>query len=325
MKSLELGHGQLGRMRPAQRRQQIHRIPDAVPGEQTPNERRGGHEDPAGDAAQQAGAGRMALGVAQVDHRRDDAEDELRDDEPGPFDPGPDRGVDGAQADKADRRPEQRHQQSAPSQRFGDVRQRGQQHSVHQAHDERHRGVNDNSRDQQNGIEAIELFGAQLSDAGHDHAGQQIERQPDAVSAGEPIGHGRQGHDEPAHQPAFDPGGKRMDFNRQPQAIAGQATAHPFDRGRRDGDRLRAQGGRDQRLVIMAAAGEQLGDPEAQASRQQQASDAGQRVAGGDARGEQRNAHGQHQGRGGRARHFDPLGRGVIVRLRIHILPVPAT
>ena len=56
------------------------------------------------------------------------------------------------------------------------------------------------------GVELLKLFQRQLAHAGHDHAGQQVDRIPDAVPGRQAPEDGRQRHQQSADEAASKPG-----------------------------------------------------------------------------------------------------------------------
>ena len=165
----------------------------------------------------------------------------------------------GAERDVAHGGPEQRHQQRAPGDRLANVRQRRHQHAVDQANDQRHDDVNDNAHHEQRRMELLQL--GRRSCCRRRAAPCRRADSPATRCRGRSraVDQRRQRHHQPADDAALDAGRDGMHLHRQPQAIAGHAAPQSFDFAGRRRDRLRAQRRLDERLVPVAAAGQQAG------------------------------------------------------------------
>ncbi len=206
-------------------------------------------------------------------------------------------------------RPQDGHQQTAPGNRPRDRRQRRQQHAVNEADDHRQDDVDDEGHEEPVGMEARQVRPL-LARAGQGHAGQKVDRCPEALTAEQPPEEGGDRHHQAADDAAPDPGRDGMDRFRQARPVSGHAGPQLLDLApfRRDGHRpsCRLNPG----LVKMTPTRQQRQNPDAQAGDQHQGPHHHEGQAQHRSGRQESHAQRQHQGSDRRPRHLDGVRPG---------------
>ena len=189
-------------------RQQVDRIPDAVAAQQAPRARPASASTAPPDQA--------------ADQRRPEGPEDVWPRGPRPASrcrrrtaramnhgqstlPGMHR-VDDPHRHEAHRRPEHRHQQPAPGDRPGNGRQRRQQHAVRSGRRPPTSRLNDErDQHQRGGRNCSSSASRHPLHARQDHAGQQVDRIPEAVAAEQPQSRAGTGMTTPPTMPPLTP------------------------------------------------------------------------------------------------------------------------
>ncbi len=130
-----------------------------------------------------------------------------------------------------------------------------------------------------------ELVRRQIGQAGHDHAGQQVDGEPNRVAAPNAPGERGDRHQQTAEDAPFDARGNRMHFFRQLETIADGARFELPDGAGARGHLFCSLRSFHQGFVLVAAAGKQLHDPADQTDDQQRTAEDAKHQAGCDAKG----------------------------------------